>query len=94
MTFRRPLSDAETMFMPELHPATVPIPRVDDRCGWCSMRLGALQYKEGDGPRPYIRPGQTKIEHFHPGCISAQRNQDAGITAAVESFAAGTSDPR
>lgn len=53
------------------------LPRVDDKCGWCGLSLSAVP----DPPKPYVRVGHTVIGYYHPlGCISAQRNEDAGIS--------------
>ena len=53
----RPLSDAETTFMPELHPRTVPI-RVAYYCARCNIKLTAVP--------------EDPIEHegrkYHPTC--------------------------
>lgn len=61
-----PLSDAETVFMPELYPPTVPIALAvaDDLCAWCGIRLCAIP----DPPRHY------EGMRFHPGgCVAAAR---------------------
>lgn len=69
----RPLSDADTMVMPELH-LTVPMAlvRADERCGWCDIRLTAVPQQA----RSYFRPGESRATLFHPGCVTAQRQYD------------------
>jgi hypothetical protein len=37
----RPLSNAPTTFMPELHPQTVPL-HIARYCGWCGIPLAAI----------------------------------------------------
>jgi hypothetical protein len=65
----RPFSDAETTFMPELYPDTVPIARVENKCGWCGIRLAAIP----DAPREYAGM------YFHPGgCVAAARGASRG----------------
>jgi len=73
----RPFSDAPTTFMPELYPDTVPIAvaRTGEVCAYCEIRLGAIP----DPPKPYVRAGENEVRHYHPGCIDAQRNKDAGV---------------
>lgn len=57
-----PLSDAKTTFMPELHPATVPI-KVAMYCAWCTIRLIAVP----DDPVPH------NGVLYHPSCWDARR---------------------
>lgn len=83
----RPLSDADTTFMPEMHPATVPmaVAELANACGWCGIRLSAVpeRPREFDGMR------------FHPGgCISAARGlyrgeetETSGMMKAAEGAA-------
>lgn len=55
---------AETVSIPviEGETATAPFPRVDDNCGWCGVRLGAVH----DVPQTY------RGRWFHPtGCWQA-----------------------
>lgn len=66
----RPLSDAETTFMPELHPPTEPLYVVDARgkCAWCRISLSAVP----DEPRP-VFTADGRIVHTHPSCTGAFR---------------------
>jgi hypothetical protein len=67
----RPLSDAPTTVMPELH-QTQPI-KLAYHCGWCDIRLAAVpdQPREFDG------------RWYHPGgCVSAARNAATGVRIA------------
>lgn len=75
----RPLSDAQTTFMPELHPRTTLLPRADEKCEWCKIRLCAIP----EHPRPYFRPADGKLVHCHPGCIGAQRSKDSGVSVVL-----------
>lgn len=68
------------MTEPRTAEMTRPIPKVDELCGWCGISLRAVP----DLPIPYTRPGSHKIEHFHYGCVSAQRTKDAlGLSRPV-----------
>lgn len=56
-------------------------PRAEHKCGWCGISLAAIPDTD---PVPYMRPGSSVIEYFHPGgCVAAQRNLDDGIPAAL-----------
>lgn len=57
---RLPLSNADTVFMPELHPATTPL-RVAFHCAWCDIPLAAVP----DMPRMW---GGVR---YHPSCYDA-----------------------
>lgn len=61
----------------EMDPPTTPIHlRPDVKCGWCHIPLSALP----DLPKPFQPRDSPFILYYHPtGCISAARNQDAGI---------------
>lgn len=65
-----PLSDAETTFMPELHPTTEPMAAVVARrnCAWCGISLTAIP----DTPRPVFAP-DGNIVYTHPSCTGAFR---------------------
>lgn len=56
----RPLSNADTVFMPELHPTTVPI-KLALFCAWCSIKLCAIP----DQPVEYAG------KMYHPSCLDA-----------------------
>lgn len=70
---RRPLSDAVTTYMAELH-HTVPFARVvaDATCAFCGIRLVAIP----DAPVRYQRPRFPVADYYHPGCAKAQRISD------------------
>lgn len=77
-----PLSDAETTFMPELHPATVPL-HVARNCGWCGIPLTAI-------PDPVIEHQGLR---FHDDtCLAAHLL--TGGSKQVRSSHRGPSDPR
>jgi hypothetical protein len=77
-TMTRPFSNAETTFMPELHPRTEPLPRLSEGCHYCGIRLSAVP----DHPRAYITPEGVHV-HCHPGCVGAQRIKDAGLSTVL-----------
>lgn len=86
-----PLSDAETTFMPELHPATstYAVAEARSKCAWCDISLAAIP----ESPRPVFAPN-GRVVYTHPGgCTSAFR-QVVGWTEPVSSEHRGTSDPR
>jgi hypothetical protein len=63
-----------------------PVAPIDGLCGWCGIRLRAIP----DPPKPYLRRDETEVLYFHPtGCLSAQRNKDAGISGRVDSLVTG-----
>ena len=67
----RPLSNAETTFMPELYPETEPM-RVADlkrKCAWCGINLAAIS----DAPRPVFAPNGEIVYTHAGGCTSAFR---------------------
>lgn len=66
----RPLSDADTAFMPELH-GTVPMAKVQNDCGWCGINLRAIP----DAPKQIDPDGP----YYHPiGCLAAARQAARG----------------
>lgn len=88
----RPLSNADTIFMPELYPATEPFAVVVKRgnCAWCDIALAAIP----DPPKPVFAP-DGNIVHTHPGgCTSAFRQVVDYRPDAVSSTGPGPSDPR
>lgn len=87
-----PFSDAETTFMPEMHPQTEPMAAVKARehCAWCGIKLTAIP----DTPRPVHAPN-GKIVHTHPGgCTAAFREVVAWKPEEVSSAEPGPSEPR
>ena len=75
----RPLSNAETTFMPELYPATVPL-RVALLCAYDGIPLTAV-------PQPSV---EWNGRRYHPGCEVSQQLRDAPVPSEHR----GTSDPR
>ena len=83
----RPLSDAETTFMPELH-HTRPYAAVRNTCGWCSIRLAAIP----DAPRQLHPDGPW----YHPGlCADAawitDRDGETGSSGMLRDAEGATS---
>lgn len=57
---RLPLSNAPTVFMPEMHPDTEPM-RLVFYCAWCDIKLSAVP----DMPRMWSGL------RYHPSCYTA-----------------------
>lgn len=74
----RPFSDADTTFMEELHPPTVPIhvAQARLRCGYCGIKLNAVP----EAARQLVPDGP----HYHPSCIGPARSVMSGLRDRVE----------
>ena len=60
----RPLSDAQTFYMPELHQTRpMAVVRAEQHCAWCTIQLTAIP----------DRPVQFDGKLYHPGCAPRAR---------------------
>jgi hypothetical protein len=64
---------------------TNPIPRVDELCAYCEIRLGAIP----DPPKP-VFADDGQIVHVHYCCAGPYRTRQAGIHFELP----GPSEPR